>query len=46
MTMGDIDADPHYLSRDAIVEVDGVPMQASSRICEDARPHQMGRASS
>jgi formyl-CoA transferase len=27
MTMGDIDADPHYLSRDAIVEVDGVPMQ-------------------
>ena len=27
MTMADIDADPHYLSREAIVEVDGVPMQ-------------------
>jgi crotonobetainyl-CoA:carnitine CoA-transferase CaiB-like acyl-CoA transferase len=27
MTMADIDADPHYVSRDAIVEVDGVPMQ-------------------
>jgi crotonobetainyl-CoA:carnitine CoA-transferase CaiB-like acyl-CoA transferase len=27
MTMGDIDRDPHYLARDAIVEVDGVPMQ-------------------
>ena len=27
MTMADIDADPHYLERDAIVDVDGVPMQ-------------------
>ena len=27
MTMGDIDRDPHYFARDAIVEVDGVPMQ-------------------
>ncbi len=27
MTMADIDADPHYMQRDAIVEVDGVPMQ-------------------
>ena len=27
MTMADIDRDPHYLARDAIVEVDGVPMQ-------------------
>jgi len=27
MTMGDIDADPHYLSREAITVVDGVPMQ-------------------
>ncbi len=27
MTMADISADPHYAARDAIVEVDGVPMQ-------------------
>ncbi len=27
MTMGDISADPHYAARDAIVDVEGTPMQ-------------------
>jgi crotonobetainyl-CoA:carnitine CoA-transferase CaiB-like acyl-CoA transferase len=27
MTMADISADPHYAAREAIVDLDGVPMQ-------------------
>jgi len=28
MDMADIAADPHYAARDAVIEVDGVPMQS------------------